>query len=340
MKPTVLLAYTLAAALPLGAQNLVPNPSFEEHDTCGCSIGFQDGAKPSYWDRYNQSPEYFNACVDQNCSMDTMIDVPQNGFAYQYAFEGDAYVGMTTYDGDGNTSDGTFREYVGCQLNQPLVVGQTYYLSFHSNVAINGTYWLYNSAWASNNLGMLFTMQPNIWTGFPGPLFALRDYAHLYDPVVNTDTAGWTLVSGSFVADSAYEYLVLGNFFSDSLTDTLHLGPDNSYVAYYFFDGVCVSTSPGGCATAEGIEDAQPNTLDLHPNPAVDHVVLTTTGPGSAFASVVLLDASGRSVPVQVERNAGRELTVRWAQPLAPGVYLLRASLKSGERFTERVVVQ
>ncbi|MBK6831300.1 MAG: hypothetical protein IPG92_11440 [Flavobacteriales bacterium] len=126
------------------------------------------------------------------------------------------------------------REYAGCQLLEPLEVGESYDLSFYTNVAFGGSYW--SPTRACNNMGMLFTMQPNIWTGLSGPLFTLRNYAHLHSTAIIGDTANWTLVSGSFVADSAYQYLVIGNFFSNALTDTLHLAPNNELGAYYFVD--------------------------------------------------------------------------------------------------------
>jgi gliding motility-associated-like protein len=48
------------------------------------------------------------------------------------------------------------------------------------------------------------------------------------------------LVTGAFVADSAYEYVCIGNFFDDMNTDTISLTPTSQF-AYYYIDGINVS---------------------------------------------------------------------------------------------------
>jgi hypothetical protein len=195
------------------AQNLVPNASMEEHSECPVAIGFQGFSKPLHWEKWMSSPEYFHECAGSLGGLDTLIGVPQNGWGYQYAYHGQAYIGMIIFGMFG------FREYVGCELLQPLIPGTTYYLSFWTNVAggigAGGTHGI--TRHASNNVGMLFTMEHNIWQGNNGPPFALRNYAHLHSEEIIADPDEWVQVSGSFVADSAYAYLVLGNFFSNEL---------------------------------------------------------------------------------------------------------------------------
>ncbi|MBS1940870.1 MAG: T9SS type A sorting domain-containing protein [Bacteroidetes bacterium] len=282
------LCCSLFAASPrCVAQNLVPNPSFELKDTCPYTIGFQEGDKPLFWEKWNQSPEYFNACVP-GTGMDSLVGVPLNGFGFQHALEGGAYIGMYTYGSVGLNQP--FREYVGCQLLEPLEVGETYNLSFYTNVAFGGSYWA--PTWACNNMGMLFTMQPNVWTDTDQPEFGLRNHAHLHSTTVISDTANWTLVSGSFVADSAYQYLVLGNFFSDGLTDTLHIIPGNSLGAYYFMDGVCVTRAGQGCSFTSGIADQVPLAGRTWPNPVAD-MLHVRVDEGTQWQ---VYDASGRLV--------------------------------------------
>lgn len=285
------------------AQNLVPNPSFEIlTDTCPCNVGFQGTAKPMFWEKWNQSPEYFNACVGQGCTIDTLIDVPQNGFGFQYPLDGDAYVGMAAYDGNGD-----FREYVGCQLTEPLQVGVTYTVSFYTNVATGGNYW--DPTWACNNMGVLFTMQPNIWTDLEEPPFALRNYAHVFSAVIISDTLEWTLVSGSFVADSAYLYMVLGNFFSDALTDTMHLQPGPSLAPYYFVDAVCVTSEGQACPFVDAVHEHGTQHMVAGPNP-VD--TWFSVDMGSAIGvEWSVFDGMGRWIASGVSRDRSLELDVR-----------------------------
>ncbi|HPF90129.1 MAG: hypothetical protein H6592_04535 [Flavobacteriales bacterium] len=64
------------------AQNLVPNPSFELTDTCPNTCCFNVGDRPLYWNRWDQSPDYFNACADTINGVDTLVGVPWNGFTW------------------------------------------------------------------------------------------------------------------------------------------------------------------------------------------------------------------------------------------------------------------
>ena len=235
------------------------------------------------------SPDYFNECAGSLGGVDTLIGVPQNGFGYQYAYHGQAYIGMGIFGMWGN------REYAGCELLQPLIPGTTYYLSFWTNVA--GGYGMGGSNWptrhASNNVGMLFTMEHNIWLGNSGPPFALRNYAHLRSDEIIADPDEWVEVNGSFVADSAYAYLVLGNFFSNELTDTLRLTPGGSLGSYYFIDAVCVTTSPAGCDFFTGVQEQGTVGVLLFPNPVRDHIMLGDDGVGGQWE---VFDMLGRSM--------------------------------------------
>ncbi|MBL8011924.1 MAG: T9SS type A sorting domain-containing protein [Flavobacteriales bacterium] len=317
--PSLLLGCLgLIAILRCEAQNLVPNPSFELLDTCPYTIGFQPGDRPLYWHSWLNSPDYFHACAGSLQDIDTLVSVPQNGFGYQYAWEGDAYIGGWCY-----WVNDDYREYIGVPLLEPLEIGQTYLVSFRVNLAVNGSYvW---SMGACNNVGVLFTMASNAWSGTTGPPFPFRNYAHVYSPGIIADSLGWTLVSGSFTADSAYQYLVLGNFFTNALTDTIGLPPWNGEVAYYFIDEVCVSREEGGCVTT-GFDEALGQVgafaaYDAH----AQQVVLTW--PGSRAYHVEVVDPAGRRV---VSVRAEEERLRLDAQQWATGLYVAR--MREGDR--------
>ncbi|MEO8067631.1 MAG: T9SS type A sorting domain-containing protein [Flavobacteriales bacterium] len=316
------------AALRCEAQgNLVPNPSFEQLDTCPYTTGFQEGDRPLDWEKWNESPDYFNECSQLVNGTDTLLDVPQNGFGFQPAYHGGAYVGVYTY---GSTGQGiSYREIVGCQLAEPLEVGELYDLSFYSSPAMGAmNYW--PMTWVCNNIGMLFCMQPNVWTGLSGPEFLIRNYAHLYDAGIQSDTTNWTFVSGSFVADSAYQYVALGNFFSNDNTDTLHLVPGGSLGAYYYIDGVCVTRAGEPCEIMSGIEEGEAMNAQVFPNPARVQITVRLR-PGTKWQ---VFDAIGRLMAAG--QNKGSELTIPVAQ-WAPGEYVLR--LQAERRTQIRFVV-
>ncbi len=307
------------------AQNLVPNPSFEVIDTCPyfpIIFGFQDDSKPMHWEKWNETPDYFNACVD------TMAGVPGNLFGFQHAYDGQAYIGMWTYGGGGEPE---YREHVGVQLLEPLQPGQTYHLSIRVSAAEGTTTpplppgTAQNVLWASNNTGLLFTMSPNIWIDFWGPPFAPRNYAHLRAEQVIADTSDWVLVTGTFTADSAYQYLAVGNFFENAQTDSLHITTGSSLGAYVYVDAVCVTTSVEGCdfgISVPEIETAAP--WSILPNPASGLVELVAkAAPNSAW---VVLDPLGRLV--QVGRLQGYRTWID-VSGWAAGTYIVAVEGKS-----------
>lgn len=313
----------------VNAQNLVPNPSFELTDTCPNTIGFQEGARPLYWQSWFNSPEYFHACADTSVPVGAYISIPQNGFAFQYAHDGQAYIGYYAFD-----QNGQYREYVGATLNAPLIVGETYYLSFWANIATAGLDGYVGGF--CNNMGMLFTMTSNAWTNVgwpPGPDFPFRNYAHLQRSAVLTDTVGWTLVSGSFVADSAYQYVVLGNFFDNAQTQALPIPPLNGENAYCLVDNVCVSLGPVGC----GITGFHEGALIGQPLVALDLAsgALVISWPGQERYSGEITDMSGRLVHAFVSEADRHQVPL---QGYSTGMYVIRLRKRMEAAFVKFVV--
>jgi hypothetical protein len=108
----VLGCLLFVVALRCEAQgNLVPNPSFELLDTCPYTTGFQEGDRPAHWRSWLNNPDYFHACAGSLQDIDTLVSVPHNGWGFQHAWDGEAYVGYCAY----STTD-QYREYVGAEL--------------------------------------------------------------------------------------------------------------------------------------------------------------------------------------------------------------------------------
>lgn len=290
------------------AQNLVPNHSFEEYDTCRVfnDVYYPDNG-PLGWFSAAGTPDYYLSCLPSG----TLDGVPLNRFAFQYPQDGENYVGMLTYYLD------DAHEYFMVQLVQPLVVGQRYYASFYANAAWGG-YPITPIAWIySNGVGMVFTTQPRQWelnNPYPAPL----NYAQVYSDPIITDTVGWTLVSGSFVADSAYQYVMLGNHFSNANTDTLHIIHQiATRCSYTLIDNVCVSPDSDGCPIAVGIGENGKEGVSLYPNPAQHWVVLDGLDPGTWLRVHDVLGRcawQGRSFENRIQLDVGS-----WAR----GTYML-----------------
>jgi hypothetical protein len=299
-------------------QNLVPNPSFELQDTCPYTVGFQEGDRPLHWFSWYNSPEYFNACAGTLQGIDTLVDVPLNGWSFQYPWHGDAYVGVYAYDGVLDE----FREYVGAQLVEPLVVGCDYRVRFRTNPAYNGSYWLPNGGGACNNIGLLFTTASNAWNGVTGPAFGFRNDAHVFSSSVIDDTLEWALVQGVFTADSAYGYVVLGNFFTDALTTGYANAGSWTDISYYLIDSVSVIPVDAICHGVGLPEEAILEKPQLRWN---EQGVEVRWGRRGLTASIS--DVTGRQLGPEV-KGGGGELLV--ALPHTAGAYVLK--LNYGEQ--------
>jgi hypothetical protein len=276
----VLGCLVFVAALRCEAQNLVPNPGFEDTDSCTFGLGL---GELRHWYSAYLTPDHLQSCQPYG----TANGLPLNIFTFQHPFEDNSCAGIFTYDGH---SGYEWREWLMVPLLSTLVPGQTYYCSFRANAAFGG-----NQTWfASSNLGMLFTTYDRQWNwGNPYP--AALNQAHILHPQILGDTVGWTLVSGSFVADSAYTYLMVGNFFNNALTDTIHLAPDfplGGRYSYSLVDAVCVSPDPDGCEHSQGMEELGAAVPFVYPNPASDVLVITN----AAGRDAVVLDMLGKRV--------------------------------------------
>lgn len=245
--------FNLLLSLPffsVYAQNLVPNPSFE--DTIACPIFANQLNNSANWWVSRGTPDYFHECdfIAGNTS------VPYNFAGFQYPASGKAYVGLFTFSRVLSNE----RELITCQLTSPLIVGQTYIASM--KVSRSGAI----ATIASDKIGMLFTTQ----TISSGSLYPVNNFSQIFSNVIISDSLNWSVISGSFTADSSYQYLNLGNFYDDNNTDTIRYYPLTSY-AYYYIDDV--SVIPDSVNGVQSINKT--DSLHVFPNPAKDHLNIT-----------------------------------------------------------------
>jgi len=333
-QPTVSLGFLLGclfcvAVLRCEAQtNLIPNHSFEVPDSCPATHTFlTPGEGPLYWFSGGGTTDYFQSCVPPPSE----ASVPLHDYAFQYPQDGENYIGLVTYE----VNSGGLREYAMVQLITPLVQGQTYSVSFYANAAWNGTDSMYPQHYiASSHVGALFTMQPRTWTG-GDPWTLATGSAHVFHPWVISDTVNWTLVSGSFIADSAYQFLMVGNHFDNSITDTVHFG---TYIwspkAYMLVDNVCVSAGTEGCPLANGVGLHADSEVLLFPNPVMSELVVSGL---REDAVAVILDPTGRQIWSGRITQAGWRLDVdAWAR----GCYVLNMLMGEGRRSFKFVLIE
>jgi hypothetical protein len=255
------------------AQNLVPNPSFEEYSECpdgGAQVDRAIG-----WFSSRETPEYFNSC-----STNPLVNVPESDlWGYQIASTGNAYCGFQCYFTPG------FREALGCQLTQPLSTGTEYYVSFKLSCAFGG---IAEARCAVNNIGLRFSnSQYSVSTPVP-----IDNFSHVYSSTILSDTVNWVEVSGYFTPNTEYEYLYIGNFFDDNNTDTIWLMPDAGCRAYYLVDDVCVTQDPQNCDMVNSTQVLSSGLPHVFPNP---------------FRSSVYVETSKKVEQIKVHDGYGRE---------------------------------
>lgn len=267
------------------SQNLVPNPSFEDYYNCPQSFG-QWQEIEHWFSPYTQSADYFNAC-----STDPRPDVPYNNFGYQFAADGQAYVGMATFI----YNISSYRELLAVPLTQPLQPGAPVHLCFKVAVGGFGNSQANSADYTCKGMGMRFFNQlPGDWQTYLYP-----NDAAIYLDTVPTDTSIWYIVSGTYIPDSAYSYLVIGNFFEDSLSsitwlDTTGFGAWGG--AYAFIDDVVVSYNPNECSGDVGIGAPEHDHAQLNAQLVGSDLIVVLPGstPSSTFIS--LYDCSGQLV--------------------------------------------
>jgi hypothetical protein len=317
----ILLFITCAAT----AQNLVPNHSFEEF-VDGCPSTF-NGTVALGWERWANSPDLFSTCVDPQNFSDSLGWVPWNGLGYQWPADGESYAGLFACGSPGFSQN--FREYLGCELLEPLEIGETYYISFKTSMGFTGHY--YNVTYASNRMGAYFTMQG--YHLFDNPL-EIPNFAHVYEESIIVDTVNWVTISGSFVADQPYTHMGIGVFYDFDSLEVLQLVPGSSLGSYYFIDDVCVSRFPE-CDVATSSEwSDEINTVQIYPNPAQNQVVVEST---SMILRLGLLDLAGKWIKPPKGVNEHR---VIWSLDDIPsGVYILDIETTTGTKRKKLVIV-
>lgn len=239
------------------AQNLHPNGSFEQYSSCpngGSQINYSIG-----WFAFSGTPDYFDSC-----SAPGFVSVPYNIAGIRYAADGGAYCLLQSYIEGDSVYSNYEREIVGGQLSTPMVIGQKYYVSFKVSLILKSDL---GANLATNKLGALFSTVSYSNTD-SSTIVPVNNFAHIYTDSVINDTTNWTMISGSFVADSNYNYISIGNFFKyQNMTIITRISTPWVPTAGYFVDDVRVSTD--SVFTVSNIELINnTKSFSIYPNPS------------------------------------------------------------------------
>jgi hypothetical protein len=324
MKKILFVICFVLGVVSCEAQNLVNNPSFEVYDTCPTMINNNapdQVAHATGWYSSLGSPDYFNACVPAGPE----ISVPSNFVGNQTAYNGNAYCGFITY-----MTSVFYREIISSQLVSPMVVGQKYYVTLHVNYS--GVFSF--RCCPQDKIGALFsTIQYTITS--PPPI---NNFAHIYSTTLISDTLNWVKITGTFIADSSYQYINLGSFFDNAHTDTVNLEP-NSY-NYYYVDGICVSTDSLTCNNTEGMSDnsVTDEIVIVYPNPSSGKVFIESNGISEKQVAINVYNVLGQRVAYN-NTNSKLNRVELDVSNLAEGMYLLYITINN-KKYSKTIIKQ
>ncbi len=313
-------------SLKTKSQNLIKNPSFEFFLNLNqpSFYGKFWVLNPNYtqivndWITFN-SPDHFDSAF-----IPGGYNVPFAYFGNTYAKHGNAYAGISVYQG--NPSD--YKEYVYQQLVTPLKADSIYCLGFHVTLADRVQI-------AIKNLGAFFSVNtPSLVTNYD---------INATPQVVNnsgfiTDTIGWTEIQGCFTAQGGEQYITIGSFGDRASTDTVNTissnpltGPGSSF-SYYYIDSVSLWQNNFPTFIKE---DLKSEIVSVYPNPAKDVLNFNV-------ASVT----ESKKLKVEVTDVIGREILVSEYKEqldisqLEIGIYFV--SILQGDKtlVTKKVVKQ
>ena len=203
MRKILILIFWIFLSNNMIAQfNLIPNPSFEEYDTCPTILGFHFDGYVKNWKRRVNYPEYFN------CNITSLNNI--------IPFDGGAVVGCSDY-GKNNYE----RENFQVKLFKPIVKNRNYYIEF------------FISNWDPKEnrragYGVNFTNKIQysyIDSVVLTPVF--------YDTLIYGEYGRWQKIQGCFIPDSNYSVMEVGNFFSNKNTPVKGNNPNPSILSLY-----------------------------------------------------------------------------------------------------------
>jgi len=237
-KPVFYIIFLCCFSQSFGQENLVPNGSFEEYETC-------PSIDPPYYfvDRATHwflpttgSSDYFNACsyyFDSTLGY-YFFSVPDNYNGYQDARSGNGYAGYYAVSVPLNDN---YHEYMSIKLKKPLEIGKFYHLTYYVSLAdvknaqpiqfIDHSGALLSNSQINDNNWLRIDENPQV---FNEPLVFLND------------STGWQKIEGFFIGAGGEEYLTIGCFSKfEDLSYNFLLGENVYLQAYYYVDDVSLT---------------------------------------------------------------------------------------------------
>jgi|SRR5690606_22885689 len=211
------------------AQNLVPNPGFEDYPKCpGSYSRTKSEFRMNAWYSPNAgTPDSYNTCASGDGG------VPYNWAGVSEAYEGRGYVGIYLWLGIRE-----FREYIQCALSAPLIRDTTYVVSFRFRLSSYSRY-------VCDRIG-LHLSDSALTTRDDEALKIKPVLSVVADSILTISTGLWETGEMEYRANGGERFVTIGNFDGDERTGTYRIKhrPDQQHMlaeaAYYYIDDVVV----------------------------------------------------------------------------------------------------
>lgn len=224
-----IFVFFISLRFSLCAQNLVPNPSFENVDCSKFSTGFYKMNDVIPWRNPTKGlSSYFNSCIP-----DQGFTTPKAIYGYQVPRTGNAYAGIIAYE-KYLPPPPFVLDYIQVKLDSSLKPCVKYNITFYVSLAdTSGLGVTPIGAYVSDS-----AISRTDYSNFPVTPQVRSDTTK---PIM--DTVGWTKISGNFIAKGGEQYLTIGNFSNDvnSKIDTNNRNTQYYADAYYYVDDVSVT---------------------------------------------------------------------------------------------------
>lgn len=237
LKRTIPMAVAVMTITGVMGQNLVPNPSFEDHSYCPADFNQGNLDIVKDWTQASKgTSDYFHACS-------RIVGVPDNSFGHQEAHDGEAYLGLITFA----PAKKDYREYMQTKLTQALEPDQMYCVSFYISLADQ-------SRFVTDGIGAYFSnnkVKSESYKRVAVQPQVMNPSHHVLD-----NAKSWFLLSDIYQAKGGERYLTLGNFNNDRSIDVKKRNLRTEEIispweyAYYYVDDLSVTPvdSRGECA--------------------------------------------------------------------------------------------
>ncbi len=229
MKGSILLLFVLFG-WSLSAQNLVPNPGFDDLVDCPFAPSQIFFAEP-WVSATNGTPDLFNECSNGN-----FMQVPYAGRfidSYQIQRSGMGYAYIVVYS-NANSFLGN-SEYLEAPLKESMQKGISYYLEFY----VSPDFTPINNDGFTDAIGM--ALSDTFYYKELNPMEALP-----LNPIIENrgmvikDTIGWTRVSGYYKAKGGEKYVIVGNFRNANETLVEFVNPSWPFANYFYIEDVLI----------------------------------------------------------------------------------------------------